>query len=57
MINALADLEGCVIIGGKVTVNIRVADDITGIAREKNELKTPPDRFDKTTKEPPWNSL
>ena len=42
MTDALEDHEGTVSIGGRTITNLRFADDIDGLAEEKEELAKPP---------------
>ena len=38
MTNSLEDHEGTVSIGGRTTTNLRIADDVNGLAGEEEEL-------------------
>ena len=38
MTNSLKDHEGTVSIGGRTTTNLRIADDVDGLAGEEEEL-------------------
>ena len=47
MTEALEDHEGTVSIGGRTITNLRFADDIDGLAGEKEELSNLVERLDK----------
>ena len=49
MTDALEDNEGTVSIGGRTITNLRLADDIDGLAREEEELATLVGRLDKAS--------
>ena len=49
MTNALEDHEGTVNIGGRTITNLRFADDIDGLAGEKEELANLVELLDKAS--------
>ena len=49
MTDALEDHEGTVSIGGRTIINLRFADDIDGLAGEKEELANLVERLDKVS--------
>ena len=49
MTDALEDHEGTVSIGGRTITNLRVADDIDGLAGEEEELRNLVERLDKAS--------
>ena len=49
MTDALEDYEGTVSIGGRTITNLRFADDIDGLAGEKEELANLVERLDKAS--------
>ena len=49
MTDALNDLEGTVSIGGRNITNLRIADDIDGLAGKEEELADLVERLDKTS--------
>ena len=49
MTDALEDHEGIVSIGGRTIANLRFADDIDGLAGEKEELANLLERLDKAS--------
>ena len=49
MIDALEDYEGTVSIGGRTITNLRIADDIDGLAGEEEELANLLERLDKAS--------
>ena len=49
MTNALEDHEGTVSIGGRTVTNLRLADDIDGLAGEEGELVKLVERLDKAS--------
>ena len=49
MTNASEDHEGTVKIGGRTITNLRFADDIDGLAGEKEELANLFERLDKAS--------
>ena len=49
MTDAFEDHEGTVSIGGRTITNLRVADDIDGLAGEKEELTNLVERLDKAS--------
>ena len=50
MTTALEDHEGTVSIGGRTITNLRFADDIDGLAGEKEELEKLVERLDKASR-------
>ena len=55
MTDALEDHEGTVSIGGRTIPNLRFADDIYGLAGEKEELANSVERLDKASTA--WRSM
>ena len=49
MTDALEDHEGIVSIGGRTVTNLRIADDIDGLAGEEEELAKLVERLDKAS--------
>ena len=49
MTNALEDHDGTVSIGGRATTNLRFADDIDGLAGDKEELAKLAECLDKAS--------
>ena len=49
MTDALEDHEGTVSIGGRTVTNLRVIDDVDGLAGEEEELANLVERFDKAS--------
>ena len=49
MTDALEDHEGTVSIGGRTITNLRIADDIDGLAGEEEELAKLVERLDKAS--------
>ena len=49
MTDALEDHEGTVSIGGRTITNVRFADDIDGLAGEREELAKSAERLDKAS--------
>ena len=49
MTDALEDHEGTVSIGGRTIINLRLADDIDGLAGEEEELAKSVERLDKAS--------
>ena len=49
MTDALEDHEGTVSIGGRTITNLRIADDIDGLAGEEEELANLVERLDKAS--------
>ena len=49
MTDALEDHEGTVSVGGRTITNLRFADDIDGLAGEKDELAKLVERLDKAS--------
>ena len=49
MTDALEDHEGTVSIGGRTITNLRLADDIDGLAGEEQELANLVERLDKAS--------
>ena len=49
MTDALEDREGTVSIGGRTITNLRLADDIDGLAGEEKELANLVEHFDKAS--------
>ena len=49
MTDALEDHEGTVSIGGRTSTNLRLADDIDGLAGEEGKLAKLAERLDKAS--------
>ena len=57
MTDALENYEGTISIGGRTITNLRFADDIDGLAGEKEELANLVERLDKASTAMAWRSV
>ena len=57
MTDDIEDYEGTVSIGGRTITNLRLADDIDGLAGEEEELGNLVERLDKPPQPTAWRSV